>query len=61
MTNNHQTIIGTVAGAGTAMIKAAISLDGAIETAVYALIGAAVGFLATEGFKWVKNKITKQK
>jgi uncharacterized membrane protein YeaQ/YmgE (transglycosylase-associated protein family) len=60
MTNNHQTIVGTVAGGATAIIKAWISLDGVIETIGYAIIGAVTGFLVTEALKYKKSKIKKK-
>ncbi len=51
--------VGTVSGSALATIKCIITIGMTIETIVYAAIGAVVGFLVTEGLKWLKKQIKK--
>ena len=66
-TINHSTMehaggtIGGVFGVLTGNILGVITFSGALETAVYALIGGAVGYFTVKGIKYIEKKLEKKK
>jgi uncharacterized membrane protein YuzA (DUF378 family) len=56
----NSTAAGTVSGMALASVKAVITFGASLDTLVYAIIGAAGGWIVTEILKYIKSKITKK-
>lgn len=56
----NSTAAGTVSGMMLASVKAVITFGASLETLVYAVIGAASGWIVTQILNYIKSKITKK-
>lgn len=57
----NNSVICTVAGGATGLVKAIISLGASLDTLWYACIGAIGAFIATKISEYIYNKLKKKK